>query len=284
MIIIQISHKVLALSETYGRADQPSNLGPIPGYTTWNTERSGPDKGGGGLTLLYKESLKAHQWSPQVEEQFKYVEKERQWLLIEGSNKRCAFLHTYIACQTTRHDSFLQWNEDLFQLLTLEAIKLRKSGYVILAMGDFNTRVGQINGLEQNTSDTNCNTPMFLNFITQVNLVIINTLPIARGLFTRFMTNTSTQGSLLDYGLIDSDHTHTVTSFVIDEHARHDCGSDHALLECKILFSNTPKVSWSFNDVIQYNIKEDTNYSEYQNTLDQLISTVSMTEANTMTA
>ena len=55
-------------------------------------------------------------------------------------------------------------------------------------MGDFNTRVGNIPGLEDNTADTNQNMPMFL---AEVNMVIVNSLPISKGLFTRFMDNNS---------------------------------------------------------------------------------------------
>ena len=71
---------------------------------------------------------------------------------------------------------------------------------MVLAMGDFNSRVGKITGLEGNTPDINRNQPMFMNLITEVNLLIVNTLPIARGLFTRFMNNTGLPGtmSLLD--------------------------------------------------------------------------------------
>ena len=52
--------------------------------------------------------------------------------------------------------------------------------------------------------------------------------------------------SLLDYGLIDKDHTHLVTSFVIDENARFGCGSDHALLTCDLKLGARPKVAWKF--------------------------------------
>ena len=38
-------YKVLALSETHCRADQPGVLEPIQGYKSWHTERSGADKG-----------------------------------------------------------------------------------------------------------------------------------------------------------------------------------------------------------------------------------------------
>ena len=82
-------------------------------------------------------------------------------------------------------------------------------------MGDFNTRVGEIPRLEGNTPDTNKNLPMFMNLVSQVNMTIINTLPISKGLFTRFMDNSGNKGtmSLLNYGLVDNDNVSNVTSF-----------------------------------------------------------------------
>ena len=68
------------------------------------------------------------------------------------------------------------WNEDIFFLITQEAKKLKAEGFIILAMGDFNTRVGALKGLEENTPDTNRNSPMFFNFLQETNLLIINTL------------------------------------------------------------------------------------------------------------
>ena len=55
--------QILALSETFSRADSQPNLEPIPGYKMWNTKHGGAEKGGGGLTMLYKEDLTAHQWT-----------------------------------------------------------------------------------------------------------------------------------------------------------------------------------------------------------------------------
>ena len=109
---------------------------------------------------------------------------------------------------------------------------LRRRGFCCLATGDFNTRIGVMPGLEDNTPDRNSNYPAFIDFLKQVHLTIINNLPQSRGLFTRFMDNTNKPGtkSLLDYRLIDPDHVNTVTSFVIDENARYEAGSDHALL------------------------------------------------------
>ena len=187
--------------------------------------------------MLYKESLTSHEWNPDVPDDLTFVQNERQWLLLSCGKQRCAFLHVYVACESHKDDSFLQWNDSLFFLVTQEALRLKRQGFTVIAMGDFNSRVGRIPGLEFNIPHMNRNAPMFLNFLAEINLMIMSTLPIAKGTFTRFMDSSGGRGSrsLLDYGLIDSDQSHTVTSFVIDEAARFDCGSDHALLEREIV-------------------------------------------------
>ena len=277
--------QILALSETHGRADKPSILEPIEGFNTWNTERSGSDKGGGGLTILYNEALVAHQWTPDVPKHLQYVNTERQWLLLNTSNGgKCAFLHCYIACQNYSSEHFIQWNEDLFFMMTQEAIKLRRQGFMILAMGDFNSRIGQVTGLEGNTPDTNRNQPMFMSFITEVNLFIVNSLPISQGLFTRFMGNSSLPGtkSLLDYALVDTDHMNNVSSIIIDEQAHYECGSDHALLECDVVLGPSPHIKWNVHDVLQYNFSAQTDFTKYQSTLEQSLSSISITKFSEM--
>ena len=257
------------MSETFGRADQPVELDPVDGYVAWRTERSGDQKGGGGLLMLYKDTLTAHAWTPTVPPELQYIMNERQWLLLDsGMSNKVAYLHVYIACQSTRNDSYIQWNQDLFALITQESIRLRRQGFVVIAMGDFNTRVGCIPGLEWNTPDHNKNTPLFMNFITEVNMFILNTLPIAKGTFSRFMDSHLGSSSLLDYGLISSEFSNTVTSFVIDEEARHACGSDHAVLSCEVAFGMRPKVNWSYQEPIRYNITDSTDFTGYQAALD----------------
>ena len=96
------------------------------------------------------------------------------------------------------------------------------------------------------------------------------------GLFTRFMDNGNREGSksLLDYGAIDNDHVHTVTSFTIDEDARYSCGSDHALLECIIEVGDRPSVHWSYSEAIHYNITGNTDYKEYSDALETAMNTI----------
>ena len=87
------------------------------------------------------------------------------------------------------------------------------------------------------------------------SLVILNTLPIAKGLFTRFMDSTGSR-SVLDYGLIDCDNVKTVSSFIIDEDVRYGCGSDHALLLAKLVFNERPSVHWTVDEVLRFNIDD----------------------------
>ena len=271
---------MLALSETHHRADQPSELGPFDGYEIWESCRKGTEKGGGGLALIYKKDLTVHCYQPEVPAEHYYVRNERQWLLVGSGSNKCAFLHVYIACQNTRdNNSFVQWNEDLFSLITQEAIWLRRQGFIVLAMGDFNSRVGNIPGLEKNTPDHNSNTSKFMRFIEEVNLMIVNTLPVAKGLFTRFNDHSPGMGSsLLDYALIDSDKHEMVSSFVIDEDARIACGSDHALLLCDLIFKQRPRVSWRFQKTFTYDIRENTDYSQYIQALEAGIITMPLAE------
>ena len=268
--------QVFAISKTHGRGDQPASPLSSAGFTSWKTERSGTDKGGGGLCLLYRDTLTASPWSPPVPPKLQYVQNERQWLLISNKTEKIAFLSIYIACQSNKSDAFIGWNEDLFFLVTQESLQLRYQGFIVLSLGDYNTRVGCIPGLEENTPDLNKNTPMFLNFLQQVSLLIINTLPISQGVFTRFMDQNGLPGtrSLLDFGLIDADKANTVTSFIIDENARFACGTDHALLECKIELRSKINLKWKFQDVLQYAITDSIKYHEYQANLNILVSSL----------
>ena len=89
--------------------------------------------------------------------------------------------------------------------------------------------------------------------------------------------------SLLDYGLIDGDNVNSVSSFVIDENARFRCGSDHALLQCEMEFSGHPRINWTYDEVVRYNINERTNYEKFKTMLDEKVQSVSLTSFSKLT-
>ena len=49
-------------------------------------------QGGGGLSLYYRDELTTHEHRPLVPDNFKYIENERQWLLVDNENTKLAFL------------------------------------------------------------------------------------------------------------------------------------------------------------------------------------------------
>ena len=44
------------------------------------------------MSKYYKEDLQAHEYCPDVPDQYRYLEKEHQWLLVKNENQKIAFL------------------------------------------------------------------------------------------------------------------------------------------------------------------------------------------------
>ena len=127
--------------------------------------------------------------------------------------------------------------------------------------------------MEQNHPSTNANTPFFREFVSTLNLVILNTLPVCRGLFTYFMERTGFTPSqaVLDYGLFDNEHAEMVSSFCINSDARYLCGADHAMLTATINFGVTERLTVRSDEVLFYNLPADDNYTRFYEELDPLL-------------
>ena len=148
---------MFAVSETHFSLGVPHERPEIDGYNSWFNERGPGDKQGGGLALYYAKNLHAHCYTPAVVQEHSYLNSERQWLLLESSQHKIAFLSCYLACVSTLGD-FRSWNRDLYSMMTAEVIKLRSLGFLVLCLGDFNARVGVLPGLEDNDPSENANT------------------------------------------------------------------------------------------------------------------------------
>ena len=153
-------YDIFAVSETHFRDGLIQERFEYSGYKSWYSERGSNNRSGGGLAIYYREGLSAHSFKPKVTDELAHLDKERQWLLVSSGGKKVAFLHCYIACQSPNHD-FLQWNSDLFGFMIQEANLLKDMGFTIVALGDFNSHVGRINGMEQNKPGTNANSTFF---------------------------------------------------------------------------------------------------------------------------
>ena len=141
-------------------------------------------------------------------------------------------------------------------------------------MGDWNSKVGQIPGMEWNEPMTNSNFQRFHWFLREAGLLIVNAFPQANGRFTRFQDDSNLPGtmSVLDYCLVDSDSSNIIHSFTVDSDARFDLKTDHALLECQVLLSKVPHSIEEHHDCIYYKITPNTCYDGYTRTLDEEVS------------
>ena len=128
--------------------------------------------------------------------------------------------------------------------------------------------------------DLNQNTPFFLDFLASTNLIILNSLPITRGMFTHFMEREGfpPSKSVLDYGLVDCDHQSLVTSFFIDDNARYDCGTDHALLLITLPSSLPGRVLAQYDDVLHFQLPKNEDYSIFHAVLRPVLASVSLKE------
>ena len=169
-----------------------------------------------------------------------------------------------MACSSTGPHDHQQWNTDLYDMMIHEAAVLRRLGFAIVALGDYNAKVGKIPGMDGNHPNLNSNSHLFSAFVKSLNLTILNTLPISEGLFTHFVEREGLDfsESVLDYGLADPDLSTFITSFIIDSDARVDCGTDHALISTTFEFNGSKIAQRTVkSDIIKFKLPLDKDYS-----------------------
>ena len=84
--------------------------------------------------------------------------------------------------------------------------------------------------------------------------------------------------------IVHSEHVHTVTSLSIDSDARHDFGSDHALLLATFKYGSQPSCDWKFQEALKFHIPDNTKYDDYQFCLDRISSVVPLHQFETLTS
>ena len=120
------------------------------------------------------------------------------------------------------------WNENLLSVLRAEVAALRKDGFRVVLLGDFNSHIGCAPGVgvPGNHPDVNRNGKRFLDFLDDCHCVHINgRADLTTGLWTRQRGGFST---VLDYGLIAFEHISSVCSMLVDDRGLFPSGgSDH---------------------------------------------------------
>ena len=174
-----------------------------------------------------------------------------------------------MACASNGPNNHEQWNNDLYTMMKQEVGVLRTRGFAVIALADFNAKIGKVPGLENNIDTLNSNTPFFKNFVKSLDLTILNTLPISKGLFTHFIEKDGKviSESILDYGLTEPSLTPFVTSFIIDSESRVDCGTDHALLLTTLRFKRSNfTINSKKTDIMSFILPADHNYKNFTRT------------------
>ena len=259
------------LLETKRREEEVLEPLEIPGYVIFERLRSNEsgDKMGGGLAILckQKDGLVFKSYDPDIlDKQCVFVRKERQWVTIISELRKTAVCGLYIGCQNSQ-DSYGIANDLIYNQIQIEILKLRREGFRIILLGDFNGHIGSKlgQGIPGNHSEINTNGYRLLSFLKNVDLVHVNgavlnsgdwSTKITQGLWTRQRGGRST---ILDYGVISREHLNTVVSMKIDDQGHLPCGnSDHNWIvltvkdnfvkQSRKLVVDEIKESWDINE------------------------------------
>ena len=230
---------------------------------------------GGGLAVLVKEDMASSRWKGLEETaEDKKAGKERMWVLVNTGTLRLAILNIYLACISTRRPEYVMDNERILSLVTKERVNLINMGYTTITLGDMNAKIGGEGCLKEKGNDLriNQNGHLLKQWALQNHMIILNSRPLAQGLFTRktFCENENiTKESLLDYCLIDEGSESMVSSFIIDEYNRFSITSDHSTIVVTLKLEGAKqKVMWRVRNS-WCSINDNTDYETFKKLSDE---------------
>ena len=266
------------LIETKRRLEADELCIDVAGYDVSEYRRSdmAGDKGGGGLAIYTRkvDGLIFKNYDPDLPDpSHVFVRNERAWKTVESVRGKTAICAVYAGFQAA-DDRHGIWNEDLLSVLRAEVAALRKDGFRVVLLGDFNSHIGCATGVgvAGNHPDVNRNGRRFLDFLDDCHCVHINgRADLTTGLWTRQRGGFST---VLDYGVIAFEHISSVRSMFIDDRGLFPSGgSDHNWIFLdlednfvrKVRISNLPRKKQTWN------ISHDQDWSGFEEALDLLV-------------
>ena len=222
---------VVIILETHRREEELGIDINIDGYTLSEVRRSDTagDKKGGGIAWYTRQvdGIVFSEHSPDiVDSEHHFVNKERFWVKTHSASTKTAVCGAYYGCQSA-DDRHAWWNNAMFATIHEEEAELRAQGYRILMMADFNSHVGNQDGvgIKGNHPDVNRNGRRFLDFLHRTKMQHVNGMSnITRGLWTR---QRGVSKTVVDYSTISEEHARTVKCLEIDDVGKYGSGSDH---------------------------------------------------------
>ena len=273
---------ICLLLETKRRLEDDCLCLDVPGYDVTEHRRSdlAGDKGGGGLALFTRkvDGLVFKDYDPDLDPDHAFVRSERAWKTVQSVQGKTVICSVYAGFQAP-DDRHGYWNESLYSVLKAEVATLRRDGYRVVLLGDFNCHVGDTEGvgIAGNHSDINRNGRRFLEFLKDSNCVHINGCPdLTTGLWTRQRGGVA---SVLDYGVIALEHKSSVKSLFIDDQGQFGGGSDHnwLFLELDDSFVRKYRVSNLPKRTKKWNITETQDWTGFVDTLNPLVDAIDRT-------
>ena len=281
-VISRKNPDIVVVIETKHRAEVSYDNISIPNFKLFEARRSdvSGDRPGGGIGVYCKTSdglITSHHDPDIVNIDHIRVKNERLWVLCETQGCKTAFCAVYLGCQYP-DDRYREENEDILQLLMLEQANLRRKGYRICFVGDFNGHVGSVPGIgiKGNIGIPNKNGQRLLNFQKNSELTMCNNLCrnihgtcanhecdlVCTGKWTWQRGNL---WSIIDYFFVSKEHSSSVVSMVVDDTGDWGGDSDHnfcflELSDSRTILKVTPYVS---APKPKWDIKDGQDWSEY---------------------
>ena len=222
---------VCILLETKRREEDVGINVDIPGYTLRELRRSDTagDKGGGGIAVYTRQldGLVFHDYFPEIRDQdCHFVRNERIWITTESAMNKSAVCGAYFGCQHPDNRN-ASWNDAMYKVIHEEAMTLKRQGYKITILGDFNGHIGcqPGTGIVGNNPDINHNGHMLLDFLHRGGFRHVNgEQHLTTGLWTR---QRGAVRSVLDLALVSEEDLGNVASLTIDDKGQFGGSSDH---------------------------------------------------------
>ena len=250
---------ILCVAETWFRADSRSDKFMHEGYKVFTNERAGEAKRGGGLLLLTRGKLKAVAYIPVVPEKYEPYQTERVWSLVCGEGTKVAICFTYLAATSVA--GFVKYNQEMYELLSAEVREMKSDGFVVILNCHLGPRSStNPHGVVGDTSRRNENGTLFLEFVEGADMTIVNNLEVCEGTYTRIEGGFCT---VVDFGLVEEEHSHMVSSYYIDEKRKVAHGSDHVISEMTINLEKARITDWKVAEVLRFQINDNTDFGEY---------------------
>ena len=256
----------------------------IEGYEVkeYNRSDSAGDKKGGGICIYTRNSsaVSFNEYDPPITDpDLLFVKNERVWKITESARGKTAVCAVYAGFQA-EDDRHASWNTNLFSVIQSEILDLRKKGYRIVLLGDFNGHVGNTNGIgvPGNNPRINRNGHRFIKFLDSSYCSHVNGMSnLTTGLWTRQRNGIS---SVIDYAVIGKESIDSVSSMTVDDKGTFGANSDHnwIFLDLHDTFVSKvkPPCKPRLNSKYNWKIQSQTNWSKFKDSVSTMLEGVSL--------